>query len=615
VLSADGKRVYVTTREIGERYDRTHVSVVDLSGESLVAERSAFGTSSGPVLETASGRIVQVVVMESSTPSNAATSVILLDSHTGQPVGDPLHFGGAIPRGQLILDATGTRAMLRLDPVDPVVGGDMLIFVNLTNGTVAHPVSIQSDATARFVGDGSTVQLVTLVAATPLHDASYYVSVLDTASGASLGSTNLHFNSLQAPAATYADDGTGYYVAPLSDHTEVYAIGPDGTSRVFVVDGSYIRGAIFQPTRSAIVLNADQSRLYVTTVTGPDDATTLLTAINVATGTSSSVQLDGSLNSPMVTNEQHSRAIVFTHTPGVTNETGAYATVIDLVTGQPVGSPMKLAADGVNSFPRATFTADGNKAYVVVNNSSITPGQGTTTLTAIDLVTGQAIGATIVDGDPADFIDGPAPGLVLGADGTKGFLVTERLLSDGSSHELVVTGLDLTRASVIAVPVVLAGPGDAPRFTVNEAGTLAVFLRKGSNTLFDLNGHSVKVTSRDSSGIVYTTFSEDGNAAYMRASTYLNGEESTGITTVIRTPSGDLTTLQLELPDYAAGDLNFSPDGARAVLETRAGADRFLQILDLGAATTLPDVEVPESVVPINPAQALREWIEHIFFI
>jgi hypothetical protein len=35
----------------------------------------------------------------------------------------------------------------------------------------------------------------------------------------------------------------------------------------------------------------------------------------------------------------------------------------------------------------------------------------------------------------------------------------------------------------------------------------------------------------------------------------------------------------------------------------------------LGAATTLPDVEVPESDVPIDPAQALREWIERTFFI
>jgi hypothetical protein len=124
----------------------------------------------------------------------------------------------------------------------------------------------------------------------------------------------------------------------------------------------------------------------------------------------------------------------------------------------------------------------------------------------------------------------------------------------------------------------------------------------------------VNVSSRDSSGIVNTTFSPDGNAAYMRASDYHIGAESTGITTVIRTPTGELTTLQLELPDYAAGNLSLSPDGARAILATRASSDRFLHFIDLGGATTLPDVEVPESVVPINPAQALREWIERMFF-
>jgi len=304
---------------------------------------------------------------------------------------------------------TAKTVTVNVSPLKATVQGSVSTTGTVTVGGVSY------DAT--FNRDGSRAIITT----TDADGGSPTYTVIDTASGAKVGST-------------VAVSGSPWTVAFSSDGTR------------------------------AVVYTDDQD--------DAGNATTNVAVINATSGVQlgSTLTLTGTIDSTMPFSSDGSRAVVVAFSTDTSAPPVAQFAVLNLQTGEQVGSTASFAGTTASSSVTVQLNAQGNRAVVTVAETA------STAIRIIDTGTGSQLGAT------ATFDGVSYNGAQLSADGNRALIAVANFVADGDT------------------------------VTVNNT-TAAIFdLASGAMTTYDQDGTGSAQLSADGSRLVINT-TTGGNVA------------------------------------------------------------------------------------------------------
>ena len=474
--------------------------------------------------------------------------------------------GGATAAGQVVgvyVNQVGTRAVVVTvnsasnattytvinTATGAKVGNAVTLNGNDINGSVTADGGVMTSPVFNAAGTRAVVQTTRYNPATS--DAETRVAVIDTASGAQLGSTLIIAGSSGAMLSLNAT-GTRVVVVTVPSSS----IEPGATTRVYLLDTG-TGGQVVAPRTldgaGVSRFSSDGSRLVVSalsyaseTPTGYNDIASRITVIDTTTGAqigSTITRTGGALATP---NADGSRLIL-------TNVTGDYTSfsstvsVLNTATGAHLGTDVTLS--GVAIQAPALFT--GNGARAVVTGVNLTVVQ--TKLAVVDVAVGGQIGSTITI--PGHLGDTAA---VVG-DGVNRLIVISR---DGSGMS-TVTVINTGAGAVVGTPQTFAA--------YSTSG-------EGAGIQFDDDGTRALVATRYYSGSSFTD-----NTRIM----------------VLDTATGGVLGSVVTVGRY--GWAEFTADGTRVVVVSPAADAGNMTILDAATGAEVADADLPGGAVA--PAQ------------
>lgn len=391
-ISADGSAVYVTDKPDNQVWvvSTAPAGVSNLGGVTVAGTLSGF--PSGTPLVNAGGTRALVVT---DRPSTGSTLVATLDPTTGKQIGSTISLSGTTltDHGSTyppLLSADGTRAVVTTTVTNPTTAATttrVSVIDTATGAQVGTTVTITGDQSysARLLNnDGTRALITTRIYDGPVIDNyTTRVAVINIVTGAQLGTTLTLSGGPSPSSSTFSADGTR---AVISTTPRNYNPATDATQVAFL---DATTGTQIGTTRSVVgrqqgqlLINADGTRALVATATQ-------VAVLDVATGTTThtftgAVQpLDAAL----------SRALITTTTPGPT--TGTYTNhvaLVDLGTGNQIGTAVSLTS---SSAPQTLRSPDGTRALFWVSDYDAATAADITQIAAFNTSTGTPIGNTL----------------------------------------------------------------------------------------------------------------------------------------------------------------------------------------------------------------------------
>jgi len=478
-----------------------HLTIVDFDSRSVSPTEDFAGFPETAVVETADGNRVLAVSNVAGSQGNRLV-VHIFDSRTGDALGESESFGrvGGTDLETFEVSEDGNYALLEFSGAISPDTNTIRVIDTHTGATTVETFRLPDSEFVEFGGNGSRLYLRNS-GESGVDDDS--VTVFDTSDGAMLA------NAVELPGRIwtdrYADDGSGYFVytgALVDGSSQLTIIGADGGVTRIPLVGSANTGK----PGTLFLFNDDQSLAFVTTETdtGAPDFTGTTHVMVIDTSSKTALR---TIDAPgfaaghdyaIQANPDDTAALLVTG-----DDSSYYATVIDLRTGTMVGSPQLIS---VGDSTRTTlFSPSGHRAVVVISNEPPV-GSPSTVVAVVDLRTG-AVARTEVDG--AFRPPGTGDGVFLNEDESHGIVITH--LEDGTS---TATALDLVTGTVgVTVPV----DGEVSAIDFDKTGTVAA-IHSGDEavTIVDAAGHSAVVYQpTDGVGTTKVTFSDDGSRAYV----------------------------------------------------------------------------------------------------
>lgn len=418
--NTDGSRVVVTTT--------TTVALFNSATGAQIGTNSAFTEAT---LSADGSRVLLTRGVTDPTTNAVNTQLAVLNTTTGAQIGTTLTLDGA-QRDVPVFSADGTRALVTTTVDDPATAATTIAaaMINMTTGAqtgtpFALPAEPSKPLLIELNANGSRALLTTpgyISSAGGWTDSQ--VSVIDTATGAQLGTTLTFPGDHEAmlsvdrtrvvTVTATSDSATG------ADTTQVTAVNlATGAQTITTLDGLWsipLRG----PDYGTALSSTDGSRVLLTRgITNPttNRTTTQLVVIN----TSTSAQIGATLTLPgqefgsLPVSADGSRALIVTTVyDGDTGAQGTRLAVIDTTTGRDISTPIILT--GYLNGP-VKFSGDRTVVATICSNSNECPGGKPTTQAAvINTITGTQVGSTLTLNDA----HGEA---VLSADGTRAVVV------------------------------------------------------------------------------------------------------------------------------------------------------------------------------------------------
>ncbi len=410
-LSADGKRAVIATSDVDDATTTvtTHLAVFDTDtgdqlGTTITLSRSGDQWSAGTqVVRTDDTHVLAVAY------GPTATQVAVLDTATGAQVGTTVTLTDPNGVNSPTITVDHGNAVIAMSSTDPVTShmSTSVVVIDTASGALAGATPVQLPgrfSAILFSATGAQALLITDEFNTLIPgDEPSHASVIDTATGAQIGSTiDLDGQPWNASGAALAPvlsaDGT---------HALVTVGDSGGTTHLVVVDttsGEQAGVVVSLPGRPAasVPITVDGSRAVVTTIDGDDiyGYTTHVSVVDTATGdqigTTVSVRGDGS--GPALLAADGSRAVILTSVYSyATGLSSTRLAVIDTTTGKQVGGTRTLG--GYATLAQVLGT---DRTHALVATSAWNPVTSTASahVLLIDTVTGHKLGGLTLAGDP-----------------------------------------------------------------------------------------------------------------------------------------------------------------------------------------------------------------------
>ncbi len=429
VLSAKGSRAVVTTSVYDSsssysHFASTRVAVIDtMTGEQVGDTFSVAGGSISTVLSAKDSRaVVTTGVFDPATYLySASTGVAVLDMATGEQVGDSLTVDGA---GFCAVSPDGSRAVLttteyapatysysapQVTVIDTASGdqvGDSFFFAGSGSAAVSGSTVFTANGSRAVIAIGSGVVVVDTAEGVQLGDT---LTLADTGAEA-LSSVVLTENGSRAVVSARYNDSTS---------SDPWTYQTAWSSRLAVVDtatGDQVGNTIAVPGSGDVWggsarLSEDGARAVFAVVN--DDSTGYVTSVVVVDTTTGQQIIDvfgvAGLGGVAALSDDGSRVLVVTN---------SHAAVFDTDTGQRVGGML------VGNNLTVAVSADGSRAVITADQSDIL--YVTSWVAVIDTATGQQMGATVnLPNDSTEF------STVLSADGSRAVVAAYII---GNSH-------------------------------------------------------------------------------------------------------------------------------------------------------------------------------------
>lgn len=448
VLSAKSSRAVVTTNVYDSpgayNVSSTRVALIDTAtGEQVGDTFTAPGASLSTVLSANGSRaVVTTGVFDPATYLySASTGVAVLDTATGEQVGDSLSVDGA---GFCAVSPDGSRAVLttsvhngagysppEVTVIDTASGdqvGDSFFFAGSGSAGVSGSTVFTANGSRAVVAIGSGV------------------AVVDTAAGVQLGDTlTLADTGTEAVSSLMLTEDGSRAVVTARYHSSTSTDGAGWSSRVAVLDtatGDQVGATLTVPgsgyvwggsarlskdgARAVIAVGNYDSTGYVTSVVVVDSATgqQVGDVFTVAgQGGIAALSADGS------------RVLVVTN---------SHAAVFDTDTGQRVGNML------VGNNLSVAVSADGSRAVITADQSDFL--YVTSWVAVIDTATGQQMGATInLPSDSTEF------STVLSADGSRAVVAAYIIGNSHTNDTLRVIVIDTATGQQVGSTLDVAG--------------------------------------------------------------------------------------------------------------------------------------------------------------
>jgi len=192
-----------TGRQIGRTTTTTGSTVLDSSATTLDGEDSS-------VLNPAGTRAVVTTVVTNPTTNAKTTKVTVIDTATGNQVGDVITLAGEIWPQTVLFGADGIHGIISTSGTDPVNGASNMQYstIDTDNGakvgtTLVLPGFLSSSPV--FSNDRKNVTFTTYGG--NANTSTTWVGVIDTSSGNQIGST-LAYSGVGNSTPTFSDDGS-----------------------------------------------------------------------------------------------------------------------------------------------------------------------------------------------------------------------------------------------------------------------------------------------------------------------------------------------------------------------------------------------------------------------
>lgn len=462
---------------------------------------------------------------------NTTTQVAVVDTTTGKQVGRTVTLVGQ--PATTVLSGDGTRALVMTSTPNPTTGisTTRVTVINTTTGAqIGSTISVSgSPAGIRFLGADAKRAMIL----TDVYDAYDWdgnvehntaVTVIDTTTGAQIG-TPLTVPGSPLDSMVSADGTRTLVTTSIPNPTTGIP-----TTRVTVINTSTATQIatvvdLAGNRSSAQLLSVDATRALIITTEGDWAAgITRVAVLNTTTGTQTETVLDGEASGLMF-NANGSRALITTRTYDRT--TGAYTTrlaVIDTITGGQIGDTIALDGEGT-----VVLSADRTRAVVTVSESD--PVSGTATrISVFDLATGTQVGTsvTLAGQWSIPLIGADYSRQLLNADGSRALITSKVVDPATGAADTRVAVIDTITGSQTGETITLAG---------DEFGSALV--------------------SADGSRVLIVTNVYDGRVS-------VNTTRLTVIDTTTCTQVGSTTTLT----GFLNGPVLFNADSRRAVITT-----------------------------------------------
>ena len=587
------------------------LSATDADGDTLTYT-AASKTSKGAI--TISGNTFTYTPTDAArVKANGTTAadkvdsftVTVSDGHTGTTTISVVNVPIA-PKG---LSTVGTKIVVNGENYDAVMSkdGTRAIIATVTgNGTTGYTTSFTVINTTTGAKIGTAVQVTgqegwitfsdnasRALVATSVDEVdgtqSTRLAVINAGTGIQLGTTLtlagygyvddvLAFNADQT-RAIFAIDGTNN----TDDVTRVTVVNltsgaQAGITRTFVgtQDGDELIGDL---SPVSVDLNADGSRIVVTTIGGSSDDLATITIIETTGGTQlgATTSVNGAVYNPVQISNDGTRA-VFAYSPAGAN---TEVVLLNLTTGDQVGATLSAAGLGA-----AQLSGDSSK--LVVNTAAYNAGVNTTYISVYNAATGAQIGASPVSVAgtttilPAQFNDAGTRAIVTGynADVTSVRVITIDTATGAQVGATVtVAGLPIgfdPTSGHLPLPIQLVANGTRAVVTTAPTGTTTNYAVINTTTGAQI-GSTLNLTGtvifnvEDTDTYLTPLFNDDDSRAYL---TTVTGSTSGGYTTriaLLNTETGAQvgnTIVLTGAPATYVGDSNLVAAGNRAAYFT-----------------------------------------------
>ena len=507
-------------------------ATVTVSGNVTLSGRAPIP----PALTPDGSRAVTLTSSSNWLTGAMTTQATVFDTATGRQVGTPVTISGA-PRYyeyQTSVSADGTRVVITTTATNQQTGATtgVTLIDTATGRQVGKTVTLAGNQASATVTNAAGTRA--LITTTSDDLATTRFAVVDTTTGAQLGTT------------------VSLAGAPTIYPTMSPVLNAAGTRALVITSG-----------RIAVIDTATGLQIGNTlTVTGGPPAVTVVGAsvliettpyrtqiavVNANTGAQTLTLTADLPQDTMTLNPSGTRAVI---THGITGSQATQVSVIDTVSGAPIGTTVSLAGP-----PRGStlFNAAGTRALVTMDVYDEATGSHSTQVSVIDTANGTHVGSTLI-------VDGSLLGsTVFGASGGRALITSSGDGPTGSST--LVSVVDTTSGAQIGTTGIISGTQTGP-ISVNAAGTRAVITAAGVAVIDTATGGQIGTTLSVGAQGVSTQLSADGTRAVITVF------GNTTQVAVIDTGTGNQVGATVSVVGMQAESTKLAANDTRAVVAT-----------------------------------------------
>lgn len=491
------------------------------------------------------------------------------------------------PAGSPVVNAAGTRAVIATAASHWLTGKTTrVVVVNPTTGArIGSAVTLSGTPTgAPILNAAGTRALITATTSSWLTGTTTRATIIDTATGARVGST-VTLTGTPFLASQLSTDGARALVT-----TSSYSwFTRRTTTRATLVNtgtGARVGSAVaVAGSPAAALITADGARAVVatySTIFDPANNKVQVAVLNAATGAQlgTTVAVAGGPSGQPLLLTHGARALIATENiDPATNDTTTRVAVVNLSTGAQVGST--LARAGRLLWPQ--LNTAGTRALVVTSVQDTATDVITNRVTSIDAATGAVIGA-----EPT-FVGDPTV-LLASADVSRAVLATVTFDQATQTESTRIAVVDTATGSQTGTTVTIPGTAYAPVLqhssTDGTRALITTFDRDVESGVTTVRAAVINTSTGQQTGSTVTLpdlmdltallWRPDGTrAAFVTATA--NG---TQVSVVNTTTSDVIGTAAL---DGMASSALLSPDLTRAVVTTTVGTNTRVAAVDLTA--------------------------------